>query len=195
VILRGGYTNDGKVVRIDDTVRRPWRATSPATAALLRHLEATGFEGAPHFLGRDDEGREVLSYVRGEAAIEPHPPWALTDDALVSVARVLRRFHDAVASFDPTPYDWPHAVPERVRAGTISHNDPNLDNVVFVAGEAVALTDFDLASPGSAVWDVACGPAVGATARPGRRPARPPARAPAPVRRRLRVTGRRSGKG
>jgi hypothetical protein len=156
VILRGGYTNAGQVVRVGDTVRRPWRATSPATGALLRHLEASGFDGAPRFLGRDEEGREILSYVHGEAAIEPHPPWALTDEALVGVARLLRGFHDAVATFDPTPYVWPHAVPERFRSGTISHNDPNLDNVVFADGRPRALIDFDLASPGSAVWDVAC---------------------------------------
>jgi hypothetical protein len=156
MILRGGYTNDGNVMRLGDTVRRPWRLTSPATGALLTHLERAGFEGAPRFLGRDAEGRETLSYVDGEAAIEPHKPWALTDEALVSVARLLRGFHDAVASFDPSPYAWPHAVPERFREGVISHNDPNLDNVVFVSGRAVALIDFDLASPGSAVWDVAC---------------------------------------
>ncbi len=72
VILRGGYTNDGQVVRVGDTVRRPWRATSPATGALLEHLERVGFDGAPRFLGRDEDGREVLSYVDGEAAIEPH---------------------------------------------------------------------------------------------------------------------------
>jgi len=156
VILRGGYTNDGQVVRVGETVRRPWRKTSPATGALLVHLERVGFDGAPRFLGRDEDGRETLSYVDGEAAIEPQQPWALTDEALVSVARLLRAFHDAVASFDPSPYTWPQAVPERFRDGTISHNDPNLDNVVFADGRAVALIDFDLASPGSAVWDVAC---------------------------------------
>ena len=156
MILRGGYTNDGQIVRLGGTVRRPWRVTSPATGALLEHLERVGFDGAPRFLGRDEDGREILSYVEGEAAIEPHPAWALTDDALVSVARLLRAFHDAVATFDPSPHAWPQAVPARFRDGTISHNDPNLDNVVFVSGRAVALIDFDLASPGSAAWDVAC---------------------------------------
>jgi hypothetical protein len=156
VILRGGYTNAGQVVRIGDTVRRPWRPTSPATGALLDHLERVGFDGAPRFEGRDEDGREVLSYVAGEAAVEPHKPWALTDEALVSVARLLRRFHDAVASFDPSGHAWPQAVPPAFRDGTVSHNDPNLDNVVFVSGRAVALIDFDLGGPGSAVWDVAC---------------------------------------
>jgi aminoglycoside phosphotransferase (APT) family kinase protein len=155
-VLRGGYTNEGHVVRVGDTVRRPWRATTPATGALLRHLERVGFDGAPRFLGRDEDGREILSYIPGRAAIEPQERWALTDEALISVARLLRRFHDAVASFDPSDHEWPQAVPAAFRDGSISHNDPNLDNIVFVSGRAVALIDFDLASPGSAVWDVAC---------------------------------------
>jgi hypothetical protein len=155
-VLEGGYTNAGQVVRVGDTVRRPWRPTTPATAALLHHLERAGFDGAPRFLGPDEAGRETLTYIPGRAAIEPYEPWALTDEALISVARLLRRFHDAVASFDPRAHAWPQAVPERFRDGTISHNDPNLDNVVFAGGRAVALIDFDLAGPGSAVWDVAC---------------------------------------
>jgi hypothetical protein len=72
------------------------------------------------------------------------------------VAELLRRYHDAVVSFDATGYAWPESVPVRFRGGIISHNDPNLDNVIFGGGRAVALIDFDLASPGSAVWDVAC---------------------------------------
>jgi len=47
-------------------------------------------------------------------------------------------------------------VPAAFRDGTINHNDRNLDNVIFRGGRAVALIDFDRASPGSAVWDVAC---------------------------------------
>jgi hypothetical protein len=155
-VLEGGYTNAGKIVRVGDTVRRPWRPTSAATAALFEHLAAVGFDGAPRFLGRDEQGREVLTYVPGEAVLEPYPPWALTDEALVGVAQLLRRFHDAVASFDASRHEWEHRVPGRFCDGTISHNDPNLDNVVFRDGRAVALIDFDLASPGSAAWDVAC---------------------------------------
>jgi Ser/Thr protein kinase RdoA (MazF antagonist) len=155
-ILRGGYTNAGQVLRVGDTVRRPWRETSPATRALLEHLERVGFDGAPRFLGVDAEGRETLSFIAGDAVLEPYQPWALTDAALVSVAELLRRFHDAIASFDPAPHTWPQPVPAAFRDGTISHNDPNLDNVIFAGGRAVALIDFDLASPGSVVWDVAC---------------------------------------
>jgi hypothetical protein len=156
VLLHGGTTNAGLVSRVGDTVRRPWRPTCPATHALLDHLERVGFDGAPRFLGVDDQGREVLSYIAGEAAIAPYPGWALTDETLISVAELLRRYHDAVESFDPSGQEWPAAVPEAFRRGLVSHNDPNLDNVIFSGGRAVALIDFDLAGAGSAAWDVAC---------------------------------------
>lgn len=41
--------------------------TAPAyVQAVLLHLEAVGFEGAPRFLGVDDEGREILTYIEGD---------------------------------------------------------------------------------------------------------------------------------
>ena len=155
VPLHGGTANRGLVVRIGDTVRRPARPTGAATHALLRHLDRAGFDGAPRFLGIDSDGREVLSYVPGRAITPPYPAWALTDAALASVAGLLRRYHAAVAGFDPAPYQWPPSPPARFGGSLVLHNDPNLDNVVFRHGRAVALIDFDLASPGARVWDVA----------------------------------------
>jgi Phosphotransferase enzyme family len=154
VLLPGGLTNAGRVSRVGDTVRRP--PSSAATWALLEHLEHVGFDGAPRFLGVDDRGREMLSFLPGQAAIEPVEDWAWTDEALVSVAELLRRYHDAVASFDPAGRDWPDFVPAAFRDRLVCHNDPNLDNVIFSGGVAVGLIDFDLAGPGSAAWDVAC---------------------------------------
>lgn len=143
------------MVRVGDTVRRPQRPTSEATHRLLAHLDDIGFGGAPRYLGDDREGREVLSYISGDAVTVPYPAWALTDQALTSVAELLRRYHQAVATFDPTPYRWPSSPPARYAGGLVSHNDPNLDNVVFRHGRAAAFIDFDLASPGTALWDVA----------------------------------------
>lgn len=153
--LEGGISNSGLVVRVGDTVRRPQSLGSPATHALLRHLERSGFEGAPRYLGQDDQGREVLTFVEGTAVLTPPPRWALTDRALGSVARLLRRYHDAARTFDPSGHAWTYSVPDRFRSGLVSHNDANLDNVVFRNGKAVALIDFDLAAPGSRLWDVA----------------------------------------
>jgi hypothetical protein len=65
-VLQGGDVN--LVVRVGDTVRRPTGPWSPAVHALLRHVESVGFDGAPRFLDVDERGREVLSYVDGDAA-------------------------------------------------------------------------------------------------------------------------------
>jgi hypothetical protein len=156
VMLDGGTTNAGRVFRVGDTVRRPQRPTGDATRALLDHLEQVGFDGAPRYLGVDGRDREVLTYIRGEPALPPYPDWAFSDETLVSVAQLLRRYHDAAASFDPSGYTWPHPLPARFRRGLVTHNDPNLDNVIFENGRAVALIDFDLANPGCAGWDLAC---------------------------------------
>jgi Phosphotransferase enzyme family len=156
ILLPGGTTNAGLVSRVGDTVRRPRRPTSQATESLLLHLERVGFDGAPRYLGVDERGREVLTYIPGQAAIAPAPSWALTDEALISVAKLLRRYHEAVAGFDPNGHHWPDPVPAPFRQSLVSHNDPNLDNVIFEGGRAVALIDFDLAGPGSPAWDLAC---------------------------------------
>jgi hypothetical protein len=156
MLLSGGLTNAGLVSRVGDTVRRPQARTSEASRAVLEHLERVGFDGAPRFIGIDEQGRETLRFIPGEAAVEPYGDWALTDEALAGVAALLRRYHEAVASFDPSGLAWPDFVPPEFRDGVISHNDPNLDNVIFCGDRPVAIIDFDLASPGSAVWDVAC---------------------------------------
>ena len=168
VLLLGGTTNAGLVSRVGDTVRRPRRPTSAATHALLRHLERVGFQGAPRYLGVDARGREVLSYIPGEAVIPPYQPWAFSDRALASVAELLRSYHRAVTGFDPAGYDWQDSIPAAFRRGLVSHNDPNLDNVIFYGGRAVGLIDFDLAGPGSAAWDLACAARLWAPLRESR---------------------------
>lgn len=166
VPLPGGIANRGKVVRIGNAVHRPQRDTSPATHALLQHLEAVGFDGAPRFLGVDSQDREVLTYIPGTPALAPYPDWSLTDEALISVAKLLRAYHQAVATFDPTPYSWPPSPPRSRTGHLVSHNDPNLDNIIFRDHRAVALIDFDLASPGSRLWDVGCAARLWAPLRP-----------------------------
>jgi hypothetical protein len=152
--LRGGAANRGLVFRVGDTVVRPTAPCWPATHALLGHLAAVGFDGAPRVLGAGP-ATETLTYIDGRAAVPPLTEDVLTDEALVSVADLLRRYHRAAASFDPSDYAWPRPVPARYRTGLVSHNDVYPANVVFRAGCAVALIDFDLAGPGSAVWDFA----------------------------------------
>jgi hypothetical protein len=65
--LDGG--NAGGAVRVGDTVRRAAGPWTPAVHALLAHLAGRGIVGSPRPLGVDDQGREVLTYLAGEAAL------------------------------------------------------------------------------------------------------------------------------
>ncbi|MEV0830493.1 phosphotransferase [Nonomuraea rubra] len=153
--LAGGDVTEG-VVRVGDTVRRTIGPNAPLVHALLRHLEEVGFAGAPRFLGVDAAGREVLSFVPGEVAGRPRPPWVADEGRLASVGRLVRAYHEAVAGF---------SVPDGVRPGLglaeppgappeppypaelVGHADYTPDNLVFRDGEAAALIDFDIARP------------------------------------------------
>ena len=162
VPLPGGDVTDG-IVRVGDTVRRPQGEHSPLVHAVLQHLERVGFGGAPRFLGIDEQGREILSFIDGEVATRPHPAWLADEERLVSLARLVRRLDDAMAGFAPSSTmleavaspdipgmpPTPPEVPE-----FIGHLDITPENVVFRGGEAVALIDFDLVKPASRVDEV-----------------------------------------
>jgi hypothetical protein len=152
--MPGGTANRGLVERVGNTVRRPVAPGGAATRALLAHLAAAGFDGAPCVLATDAI-TETLTYIEGRAGVPPLPGEMLTDEALASVAELLRRYHQAAESFDPAGYWWPRPVPARFTTRLVSHNDVHPANLIFRAGQAVALIDFDLAGPGSAIWDLA----------------------------------------
>jgi Ser/Thr protein kinase RdoA (MazF antagonist) len=153
--LAGGIANLGKVVRVGDTVRRPASPFSDAIFALCTHLRDVGFDGVPRPLGRDDQGREVLTYIEGDVPIPPFPPWSMSDAALASVARLQRRFHEAASLFDATAFAWSDELADPQGGVVIGHNDICPENVVFRGGEAVAFVDWDFASPGRPLWDIA----------------------------------------
>jgi hypothetical protein len=152
--LPGGTANRGLVIRVGGTVLRPAAPCRRATHALLDHLAAAGFDGAPRVVAAGAYS-ETLTYIDGQAAVPPLAEDMLTDAGLVSVADLVRRYHLAVASFDPSGYQWPRPIPAPFRTGLVSHNDVHPANLVFRGGRAVALIDFDLAGPGGAAWDFA----------------------------------------
>ncbi|MEZ4323251.1 MAG: phosphotransferase [Myxococcota bacterium] len=140
VPLSGGRLTAG-VVRVGDTVRRPAHDRSAFTEALLDHLERERFAGAPRFLGRDEQGRDVLSFVHGDVPVH----WQrFADEAVHAAGGLLRAFHDATRG-------------SALCAGrpVVCHHDAGPHNMVFRAGLPVALIDFDLAEPGDPLEDVA----------------------------------------
>jgi aminoglycoside phosphotransferase (APT) family kinase protein len=160
IVLGGGDVTEG-VVRVGDTVRRPARPSTPSVHALLRHLESVGFEGAPRVIGIDGLDREILTFIEGEAARRPLPDHAVTDETLVALARLLRRFHDAAATFTPPPGAvWEDGSTGDDPPELIGHCDVTPENVIFrdssPGGRMLpyALIDFDMARPTTRLFDV-----------------------------------------
>jgi aminoglycoside phosphotransferase (APT) family kinase protein len=107
-------------------------------------------------LGRDEQGRGVFKWIDGQVPVPPYPAWALTDEALASVGRLLRRYHDTVETISlPAEMDWSQEMPDPRGGSNICHNDVCPENVVFRDGEAVGLLDFDFAARGRPIWDLA----------------------------------------
>ncbi len=150
VPLAGGHMN--AVVRVGDTVRRRKSAASGTIQRLLAHVRARGVRWAPEPLGFDERGREVLEFVAGEV---PHdmPAWLWSDGVLDEVARALREWHDASASFERTGAVW--NFPAREPDEVICHSDFAPYNCVFSAQRFAGAIDFDLCAPGPRLWDLA----------------------------------------
>ncbi|MCM2580134.1 phosphotransferase [Streptomyces meridianus] len=147
-ILTGGGVNH--VVRIGATVRRPTGPWTPAVHALLDHLAAAGFRGAPRAHGIDEQGREVLDFVPGQIGT-----LSGCDGARPGAAgRLLRAFHDATAGFVP-PAGAIWYFPPHEPAEVVCHGDAAPYNMVFRDGLPVAFIDFDTAHPGPRIRDVA----------------------------------------
>lgn len=148
--LTGGH-DSGPVVRVGGTVRRRLKPWSASVHALLRHLERAGFAGAPRFLGLDDHGREILTFVDGA---DGRIARCYDDDALATTAQLIRTFHDAVADFVPPPSNSWRPNPSAPPGTLICHNDLSPANTIFRDGRPRAFIDWDLAVPSTAVWDL-----------------------------------------
>lgn len=154
-VLQGGVANAGAVVRVGAHVLRPSNPHSESIHRYLTALRQAGFAGASEPVRIDSDGRERLRFIPGEVATPPYPSWARSDAALGSIARLLRRLHDASIGLDLGANTWSNEMADPVGGEVMCHNDVCLENVVFDNGEAVALLDFDFAAPGRREFDVA----------------------------------------
>lgn len=133
--LSGGVDNAGAVVRSGGHVLRPAGPQTPAVHALLAHLHATGFRGAPEPLRVDADGRERLVFIVGDVPHSPFPSWSQSTRALASTAALLRRYHDAVKSFvSPRDACWSPELADPDGGSLICHNDVCPENVVYRGG-------------------------------------------------------------
>ncbi|MGI3784077.1 MAG: phosphotransferase [Janthinobacterium lividum] len=146
--LAGGNAS-GAVMRIGDTVRKLWTASTPSVISFVEAVRAAGVD-APAPMGRDDLGRQVQEFVPGRLAMESDP---LSLAQLQRVGSLVRAIHDASASFVP-PADafWETAIPAPGDE-LVCHNDLAPWNLII--GDRWLFIDWDAAAPSTRLWDLA----------------------------------------
>jgi hypothetical protein len=146
--LPGGFVSDA--VRVGDTVRKLPPPDAAFVHRLLNHFARHGWAGAPRFLGTDQDGRDILTFIDGHVPWQQgHPiPRLRSERSLAAVARLVRQFHDLTAGTDLA---GGHEV--------VCHNDLSPKNTVYrdldTGPAPVAFIDWDIAAPGQRVHDVA----------------------------------------
>jgi Phosphotransferase enzyme family len=145
----------GRVERIGDTVHRPAAPWTEAVHGLLRHLEAVGYERSPRVLGFDDQGREVLTWIDGESG--PDGWGKVVDDrGLITFARLLRDYHDAVAGYrPPSTTRWSSTTGTPSGDDVICHGDFGPWNTVWRGDQPIGIIDWDHARPAPRLHDIA----------------------------------------
>lgn len=153
--LSGG--NLTSVLRYNETVLREQKPWSPTIHRVLLHLEKLGYEYSPKFLGIDDSGKEILSFVPGECAQD----YPITNDhhgqllVIQKVARMMRRFHDATLSFERSEKDtWMLSYKGPLEKEVICHNDIAPYNMTFINNVPHGMIDFDTCCPAPRIWDI-----------------------------------------
>lgn len=115
----------------------------------MRHARSHGIVEAPEVLGFSSEGdHERLRWIPGDDVGVKLGD----DDDLRSVGTLVRRVHDALASFEaPAAASWRL----RIDGPTFIHGDIAPWNVVWSDGRIVGLLDWDQSGPGRDLEDLA----------------------------------------
>lgn len=136
----GGHSTSG-VVKVGETVHRPVNTNSEFTRSLLMLLEKKNYPFSPRFLGMDEQGREILTYIDGSIG---RGDFEWSEVQLLTIVRMIKQFHDATEGSD--------------LAGDkeiVCHNDLAPWNTVLKDNKPLAFIDFDDCTPGNRIDDFA----------------------------------------
>lgn len=143
------------MIRVGSTVTHPVQPWTPAVHALLGYLQERGFAYSPTVVGVED-GLEILTYIEGESGPDG---WAkvVDEDGLRACARLLRRYHDTVADWQPAgDLQWASG---HIGVGedgeVVCHGDFGPWNIVWRGIEPVGIIDWEYAQPAAPLFDVA----------------------------------------
>lgn len=152
--LAGGAINS--VSRRGEIVYRTGGPWVPAVHAVLDYLHDRGFTYAPHALGVDERGREMISFLPGSSMMRPWQPVMFTDDALVQATAMLHKLHAATRDLVlPPETAWRGGRAAKVPGQVIRHGDLGPWNTLWQGDRLTGLIDWDFAEPGMAITDLA----------------------------------------
>jgi Ser/Thr protein kinase RdoA (MazF antagonist) len=137
------------VVRIGETVRKPWRVGTPAVVEFMGAVRSAGVD-VPEVLGRDDQGRQVLEFVPGTLAMNLDP---LSVRDLARVGGIVRAIHDASEGFMPAGSAHWESVIASPGSDLICHGDLTPWNLII--GDRWVFIDWDGSAPSTRLWDLA----------------------------------------
>jgi thiamine kinase-like enzyme len=144
-ILGGGWDQEVQPVKIGNTVHRQNPENAAYVHNLLVFLEQENFNWAPHYLGQDEQGREITSFINGytpHGQEVPDETWSIA--TMTEIFQQVRKLHDITEGT------------ELSQGGEcVVHGDLSFANTVYREGRAVAFIDWDSAKPGKRVDDLA----------------------------------------
>lgn len=155
--MKDGNLQDNEkrpIVKIGNEVHRPTYWWTESVHDLLNHLASVKFDKAPKVLGFDDEGREVVSYIDGQSGRDG---WFKihSDEGLANFARLLREFHNAVASFQPkADSKWAFSNGTPKPGEIMCHGDFGPWNIVWDGNTPIGIVDWDLVLPAKPQFDI-----------------------------------------
>jgi thiamine kinase-like enzyme len=129
-----------KVVRVGDTVRKEPTENRELIREVMIQLAEDSFQYSPRYLGIDDKGREMMTYIDGQQMNHTKITIALMKQAV----EVLREFHDILSVSELSGEEE-----------TLLHTDFAPWNLIVNGDKLVGVVDFDDVKPGKRIYDVA----------------------------------------
>ena len=141
IILTGGRTTQ-EVVLIGDRVFRSIGPNTPFVHHILTFLENAGVHCVPKYMGMETDGnREILSYITGSV---PRNLGQFSIEQCCQAVQLMKALHKCLQDFPGCP-----------DGETVCHNDLSPCNFVFNGDKPIAVIDWDAASFGCPLNDLA----------------------------------------
>lgn len=153
-VLQFGFVSSP--VKVGNTVRRQTGPWTPTVHAVLGYLHNHDFSFAPRVQGFDEQGREILAFIHGDAAVRPWPSVLKEIDGIKQAGNLLRKYHDAIEGFVPShDAEWRIGKCELKPGQIVRHGDLGPWNTIWQNNQLIALIDWDFMQPGERIEDLA----------------------------------------